>query len=428
VAGVSCDGADVINCAANTDGCLVTTTTDCTVGGTVPETCDTTAGPDYCTPCADDVGCETAAEGDTLCMANVAGTCTDTDQDTCLNLVEEECGDDFTCDAEDGCVYSGGDTCVETIPAARTLGRVTGSVGPFTTVGMTASDFGPYPANACPGQGFNIAAASPDLLFAVDVPAESVIEISLELPTPSTFTSNTWLFLLEGCAANAETMCSANSADSVEYTNQTDSTVRVYLVFDASTPTTGASMGMASTGMFGLEIDTRPLGCGDGARDGDEECDDANVFDDDGCSPTCELEDGYECTDAEPSVCTQRPEENVCGNVMCQPLPDIEDAVTCCTAQAQCGIAYEPYYGASCVVREAERPLDMKCPDQAARGILALFFEPLQGCCRADAKCGLVIAAGAGCTERTAAWTALEDGAGSFYWGPTPFTSIACTP
>ena len=36
--------------------------------------CDVTAAPDYCTPCADDVGCETAAEGDTSCTENRFGT------------------------------------------------------------------------------------------------------------------------------------------------------------------------------------------------------------------------------------------------------------------------------------------------------------------------------------------------------------------
>lgn len=416
VAGVTCKETSVITCAENIDGCLVQSAFDCTVGGTVAETCDVTAGPDFCTPCQDAAGC--TAEGDSACDGNVFGTCSDTDGDSCLNLVEEDCGDDFACDDTEGCVYDGDDECVESPDEERVL-RASGSYGPFTTVGETQSDFGPY--TMCPGQLFTISAGSPDLLFPVDVPAQSVIDVGLVSPTG--FTSNTWLYLLEGCAANAETMCLGYSGTNVGYTNTTDTTVRVYVVFDASTPTSGASSGMPSTGTFGLEVDTRPLACGDGKRDGDEECDDANVFEDDGCSPTCELEDGYACTNAEPSICTQRPTENVCGNVACASFMGAANGVTaCCTTKAECGVAYTPYFGASCIKREPVRPNDTECPTETG-----LFVPALNGCCRADGKCGLVMTS-AGCVERTAAWTALSDGFGSFLYGDGPFAEVACTP
>ena len=45
-------------------------------------------------------------------------------------------------------------------------------------------------------------------------------------------------------------------------------------------------------------------GCGDGALDAGEDCDDDNDDNDDGCSATCEIEDGWSCdTAGEPSVC-----------------------------------------------------------------------------------------------------------------------------
>ena len=43
---------------------------------------------------------------------------------------------------------------------------------------------------------------------------------------------------------------------------------------------------------------------GDGIIWGDEECDDGNLDDGDGCSSTCTVEYGWDCT-GEPSVCEQ---------------------------------------------------------------------------------------------------------------------------
>lgn len=49
-----------------------------------------------------------------------------------------------------------------------------------------------------------------------------------------------------------------------------------------------------------------PAVCGDGAIGGMEECDDANTTDSDGCSSSCVVEEGYECTDT-PSACSLIP-------------------------------------------------------------------------------------------------------------------------
>ena len=49
--------------------------------------------------------------------------------------------------------------------------------------------------------------------------------------------------------------------------------------------------------------------CGDGSVDGPgEECDDFNTDDGDGCSSTCTVETGWDCT-GEPSTCTE-----ICGD------------------------------------------------------------------------------------------------------------------
>lgn len=44
--------------------------------------------------------------------------------------------------------------------------------------------------------------------------------------------------------------------------------------------------------------------CGDGVIEGAEVCDDGNIFSDDGCSSTCEVEAGWNCLVGEPTVCT----------------------------------------------------------------------------------------------------------------------------
>ena len=44
-------------------------------------------------------------------------------------------------------------------------------------------------------------------------------------------------------------------------------------------------------------------GCGDAEIDIGEQCDDGNLMDGDGCSASCEVEDGWKCTPGSPSEC-----------------------------------------------------------------------------------------------------------------------------
>lgn len=46
--------------------------------------------------------------------------------------------------------------------------------------------------------------------------------------------------------------------------------------------------------------------CGDGSKDGAEECDDKNTLSQDGCSSICEIESGYYCSSDFPSICTTK--------------------------------------------------------------------------------------------------------------------------
>ena len=155
----------------------------------------------------------------------------------------------------------------------------------------------------------------------------------------------------------------------------------------------------------------------------------------DGCDD-CVLEAGYACTGLNPSVCTRRPPVNnyVCGNVMCAALPagaTSAGAVPCCTTAADCGVAYSPMYGASCLPRDQPGANDAECANESAPGALAFFAPTLNGCCRptggGNGECGLTAAIGSGCVERTEVWSAMLDGAGSSYYDG-PFLADTCTP
>ncbi|MDH5671520.1 MAG: hypothetical protein OEZ06_05175 [Myxococcales bacterium] len=416
-AGTTCRGTDLVVCAANGDGCLVETITDCTEGGSVAVTCDDSGDP-VCSACSDDAACTGAGEGDRSCDGNVLETCTDLDGDMCLDLLREDCGDNFTCNSGNGCVYSGSDTCDEALAAGNVLS------GSFTTAAYDTSAEGvtnDYSSFVCPTlpSGIPFGAGAPDLLFAVDVPPQSVTVVSFTGVSGFTGTG-LWMLALPVCAdgdLSAEEQCTGLSADKLRMANESDETVRYYIVVDAD--------GDTNVGSFALEVDTRTLGCGDGKTDGSEECDDGNIFEGDGCTPSCTLEEGYACTGNDPSVCTRRPEENVCGNIQCDALPSGAPGgtVTCCTPDEQCGVSLQTYYGAGCFLRDQEGVADDSCPPAESTNF---FLATLQGCCRPDNKCGIQSATGAGCIERSEAWLNHQD---SDYYGfyPEPWESIDCT-
>ena len=60
----------------------------------------------------------------------------------------------------------------------------------------------------------------------------------------------------------------------------------------------------AAKGTYELQIHALQSSCGDGVLDLLDFCDDGDSDDGDGCSSKCEIEDGWTCNGAEPSVCT----------------------------------------------------------------------------------------------------------------------------
>ncbi len=79
-----------------------------------------------------------------------------------------------------------------------------------------------------------------------------------------------------------------------------------YIVIDGYTAT--------DLGAYSFTVLALPPTCGDGVSDPLEFCDDGNTTANDGCDAKCEVEDGYVCDAAEPSVCV--PEQPLPGNAM----------------------------------------------------------------------------------------------------------------
>lgn len=63
--------------------------------------------------------------------------------------------------------------------------------------------------------------------------------------------------------------------------------------------------------------------CGNGMRNGTEECDDGNTLPNDGCDGTCSVEAGYVCNNAMPSVCT-----SACGSGTIEEGEECDDGNT----------------------------------------------------------------------------------------------------
>jgi cysteine-rich repeat protein len=68
------------------------------------------------------------------------------------------------------------------------------------------------------------------------------------------------------------------------------------------TEVTNSSNTLKSPSNSELVVSRASPACGDGILDAGEQCDDGNIFNRDGCSSTCSIENGYTCAN-EPSVC-----------------------------------------------------------------------------------------------------------------------------
>eukprot|EP01022_Parablepharisma_sp_SALTPOND_P013163 TRINITY_DN173_c2_g1_i5.p1 TRINITY_DN173_c2_g1~~TRINITY_DN173_c2_g1_i5.p1 ORF type:complete len:100 (-),score=2.11 TRINITY_DN173_c2_g1_i5:27-326(-) len=55
--------------------------------------------------------------------------------------------------------------------------------------------------------------------------------------------------------------------------------------------------------MDAIHVCTKTSVCGNGVREGSEQCDDGNTNSGDGCDSSCNVESGYICSGERPDVC-----------------------------------------------------------------------------------------------------------------------------
>jgi cysteine-rich repeat protein len=275
-----CDGDTLRVCARNAFGCLVESATDCAVAA---ETCGEIDATPVCGSVCDFV--ETCP-ATSYCDAGEAVTCA-IDGDGCLvETARASCSPDSTCFAA-GCTAA----CAGASPIV--LDCASGTVSGDTTGGPTAI------AAYAPCTTSTAYAGSERVFFFVNdgVPAE--VEITSHRGAAD---GDYDLFVLAGgdgsttCGA-ADTCVGASRGtgeeESVEFVAGAGSLhYVVYDIFDDD----------AATSAFTLDVVCTPIVCGDGVIAGGEACDDANTASSDGCSASCEIEPGYECSGA-PSTC-----------------------------------------------------------------------------------------------------------------------------
>ena len=121
------------------------------------------------------------------------------------------------------------------------------------------------------------------------------------------------LLALTACGDDAVSAEGGSTSDSSSSSTSVNPTVGPDTSTTDEPEATTSGVGEASTTGGGEESTTEggeesttgdPEACGDGALAGDEACDDGNTDPDDGCSDVCQIEDGFLCDDAEPTICT----------------------------------------------------------------------------------------------------------------------------
>lgn len=159
---------------------------------------------------------------------------------------------------------------------------------------LTGADFAQLDDDGSYGLGSGCATASgpdvgPDVVFAVDLFQGDTLTIAELGP------AEVVLHVLEPSSCGPGVACAA-SADSPEIDGASYSATSSGPVYLAVELETNAD--------FDIVIDIDP--CGDGVMSGEQPCDDGNLVAGDGCSPSCEVEAGFDCSGA-PSVCMPLP-------------------------------------------------------------------------------------------------------------------------
>lgn len=240
--------------------------------------------PDADNSCTTDAPCVGADAGDVLCSGNSVVTCVANGD--CLDASAVSCG-------VDACVDDGSAAC-EALAGDGESCATAQVITADTTIAGTdfAADF---------ANDHDFTDPSCDDADPATTSAEAVYSVALAAGQRITVTNtggiDTVMGVQQTCGDANACLVAGDDPDSITYTAAAATTVFVYVGSYAAAP---------DPADYSLEFAF--TACGDGTIDAEEECDDGDADSLDGCSSACVLEFGFDCTNAEPTVCTALPD------------------------------------------------------------------------------------------------------------------------
>jgi len=242
--------------------------------------------PDADNSCTTDAACVGHIAGDTLCMGSSVVTCSANGD--CLDATS------VACTVGDMCVDDGTPACETPAGDGDTCATALAITADTTFSGADfAADY---------ADDLDLTDASCDDGDPESTSSEAVFSVALIAGQRVTVTNSggmdSVMAVQQTCGAASACLVAGDDPDSITYTATAATTVFVSIGSYELVPTPAD---------YDIAFDLSA--CGDGVIDADfEACDDDDPDSGDGCSSTCQFEFGFDCDDAEPTVCTALPD------------------------------------------------------------------------------------------------------------------------
>lgn len=304
-----CTGDTLTVCATNAAGCLVANTEDCAAGG---QTCED--GTPMCvSACTDDIECEGLADGDTYCAADGTGfTACALNAQGCLEATDTACNAGEVCDATGAAAM-----CAMSCPESQATYSCA-DAGMMISVD-TAAGTSAVNDNGCNDFGDDYSAN--ELFFVFSDAANQDVVIEYTYDNANITTVDAFALASNGVCTDPSLTCEASNFNFGSGTPDTLEFGAVggqsyYLLFEPFATTETTPIGISITC-------TAPV-CGDGVLGAGEACDDMNTANGDGCDMNCAVEQGWICDSGEPSTCIQE----ICGDGVITASEECDDMNT----------------------------------------------------------------------------------------------------
>ena len=235
------------------------------------------AGVNLLDGCDDDPRCDPLPDD---CVGNNATACEDTDEDGCLEFVQENCAPG-SCQAGECVGEADGEACDAALDVVSSGFLLAGA-----DFGIDFADDLELSGNSCalPQQG------APDVAFQVTLKAGQTLSVLERGDMYSVAHVQAACGAAEACLASSDNV----DFDPLLYPAAADETVTVVVEAADEVP---------NPAWYRIHVDIDPA-CGNGVLEGFEDCDTGDPPVSAGCSGECTVEFGYECEATSPSLCT----------------------------------------------------------------------------------------------------------------------------